>query len=79
LLEPLLILGNGEKVDPLLAPCDLRERIVRERAAREKATGQELTRTMGVTNSTRKFGIFNNDGKKWSKKLMRSPLMCDPS
>ena len=34
---------------------------------------------MGVTNSTRKLGIFNKDGKKWSKKLMRRPLMCEPS
>ena len=40
---------------------------------------KELTRTMGVTNSTKKLGIFNKDGKKWSKKLMRSPFMCEPS
>jgi hypothetical protein len=40
---------------------------------------KRLTRTIGVTNSTKKLGILNKDGKKWSKKLMRSPLMCEPS
>jgi hypothetical protein len=27
ILEPLLILGNSEKIDPLLSLCDLRGRI----------------------------------------------------
>jgi hypothetical protein len=27
LFEPLLILGNGEEVDPLFSPCDLRRLI----------------------------------------------------
>ena len=76
LFEPLLILGDGEKVDPLFALCDLRD-VGRKYAWKEKSTGP--TRTMGVTNSTRKLGIFNKDGKKWSKKLMRSPLICEPS
>jgi hypothetical protein len=76
LFEPLLILGNGEEVYPLLALCDLCGRVERYTSRGVKA---KLTRTMGVTNSTKKFGIFNKDGKKWSKKLMRSPLICEPS
>jgi len=75
LFEPLLILGNGEKIDPLFSSCDLHQLI----PMRSRVTKEELTRTMGVTNSTKKLGTFNKDGKKWSKKLMRSPFMCEPS
>ena len=76
LFQPLLILRNCEEVDALLALCYLCES-VRECTSQESLI--QLTRTIGVTNSTRKFGIFNRDGKKWSKKLMRRPLMCEPS
>ena len=61
LFQPLLIFGNGEEVDTLLALCYLSEWIRKCTITRNTV---ELTRTMGVTNSTRKFGIFNRDGKK---------------
>ncbi len=75
LFEPFLILGNGEEIDPLFSFCDLRQLILAQKVMIIKG----LTRTIGVTNSTKKLGIFNKDGKKWSKKLMRRPLMCEPS
>jgi hypothetical protein len=41
--------------------------------------GGARTLTMGVMNSTRKLGMVRSEGKKWSRKLMIRPLMCEPS
>ena len=61
LFQPLLVLGNSEEVDALLSLGNLRECVRECTFTRNPIL---LTRTMGVTNSTKKLGIFNRDGKK---------------
>lgn len=58
ILQPLLVFWNSEEIDPLFA--------FRYLCAYEQKKSNPKRRlrtlTIGVTNSTKKFGNFNNDG-----------------
>lgn len=73
LVFPCLVLGDREEGDLLLGLGHLHacQRCLTRRG--------RPTLTIGVMNSSRKPGTLRSEGKKWSRKLMMSPLMCDPS
>ena len=74
-LQPLLVLQNGEEINALISfsKCIHRHNAWESEASRRSY--ESLTRTIGVTNSTRNSGILRREEGKWSRRLISNPLI----